>query len=574
MNIKRIERFFVGILLINAVVDSYAIQFETISAGESFNKRTEGDSATLYTITGNCVLDGDVALAPGSMLKFEGGSITGSGSITAERLIVDALPYKIFGDSVAISGFGNDEVSAHWWGATGDGVTDDSFAVNRALQCAGTSWVVLENMTYRIDSTIILDKRGQRLRCHGIMTYSGSGAAVDLRNSYLELDINELRHSQCWEFSQHDTFEGSGVRFSWNVYNANVDVNKIRFFERGLDLSPVLTDDATYSGIQYCKISWQYIVSRYGIYMDMVSGVGDKLTGNRIWINENQFNGGRLLCDYAIYSTEVDARYNDVVGLINGNVFNCIGIEGEGEIKTTAITLYNAWHNKFNDIRLSEGYVPVGNQWIILCKCGYNDFSFKSQIPFSSVSAVNCSHNKIDAAICDDGLGYYTEFDRMYILNGNPKYNPLNDSTGVDGGTFKLVTRDYVPSSEINRIYLGATEESPAGNKSLTIGFNELFYLHDYNGDEKQIVMTDKCFITVNDNSILNIIVENSLAHSWLKLELFCNVSSGSSIVIVNSDNTTITITESGTYRVRPVGSSTIGLFKMTDTKSEFVDAK
>ena len=301
----------------------------------------------------------------------------------------------------------------------------------------------------------------------------------------------------------------------------------------------------------------------------MPSGAKNAKKGDRIWVNENQFNGGRLLCRYGIYSTPVDDKYKEIIGVINGNVFNSIGFEGEGNIKCKAITLYNAWHNHFNDIRLSEGYVPIGQPWIDLTQCGYLTFDFKSQIPYSSVKATRCNHIEMQGSFTDNGLGYQTGYDRLYVLNENPSYNPLKNASDKNSENVKLLTRSATGAVEIKQIYVGATNANLREGLSKNIKFNDLFFANA--GDQK--VLSDKVFITVNDKSTLNISTEHSLANSYLDFELVCKISTGSKIVLTNANGKKIVLTESGVYHVRPTGND-FELFMSKDSSSKMYQFK
>lgn len=538
---------FLKILLLLCAFQVNAINVRRLSQGEVLNRKVDS-APTIYVIDGECVLSGDVTLAAGSILKFEGGKVTGKGTIKGDRLMIDAPKYHIFGNNVNVKGISNGEVSAHWWGAVGDGVNNDAPAITRALSNAGSSWVVLDNLKYLTEETIVLGEK-QKLRCDGIIAYRGVGAAIELTEKYIELDVCELRHNAGSGSNQTAPFKGSGVLFSGNVYNANVNIDKILYFNRAFDLSPKL-GKYWYCGIQYCKISWQYIIGEYGIYIDIPSGAKNAKKGDRLWVNENQFNGGRMQCRYGIYSTPIDDKYKEIIGLINGNVFNSIGFEGEGNIKCKAITLYNAWHNNFNDIRLSEGYVPIGQTWIDLTQCGYLNFSFKSQIPYSSVKATRCNHIEMRANFTDNGLGYYAGYDRLYIINENGAYNPLNNANDKNSECVRLLTRSTVGTSEIKQIYVGASTSNLRGGVVKNLNFNELFFANK--GDQK--VLSDKTFITVNDNSILNVSTKHSLAKAYLNFALVCKISSGSKVVITNDKGKKITLTESGVYHVNPIG--------------------
>ena len=550
-------RFLMALMSL-CILQVNAINVKRVLQGDTLNDKVD-TVQTMYIIEGDCSLSGDVALAAGSILKFEGGALVGSGTIKGSRLMIDAPKYQIFGENINFennvdslkSAIANGEVSAHWWGAKGDGKNYDCGAINRALRNAGSSWVVLDNLRYLTNETIVLGEN-QKLRCDGVLSYRGDGAAIELTEKYIELDIFELRQNAGWE-EQTTPYKGSGVLFSGNVYHANIDIDKIYYFDKAFNLMPNAN-----CAIQYCKISWQYVVGEYGVYIDISSGAKNAADTDRMWVNENQFNGGRLRCNYGVYSTPIGDDLNGIVGLINGNVFNSVGFEGDvdGKFKCKAITLYNAWHNNFNDIRLSEGYVPIGQPWIDLTQCGYLNFSFKSQIPYSSVKATRCNHIKIEGNITDNGLGYFKEFDKMYVLNENTMYNPLNTTLKSDS-TFKFVSRDFVPSAEFKIIYL----DSISTEQTKNIKFEDLFYAQG--GDIME--MCDKCFIYLNHGSILNISTQNSIASSYLKMELVCNISAGSKIVFTNTDGKSIELTESGVYHVRPIGG-TVQLFRVCDT--------
>lgn len=556
-------KYFVIVMLLCALQVN-AMQMQRVSQGDVLNRKVDGANATMYIIEGDCSLSGDVTLSAGSILKFEGGVISGSGTIKGSRIMIDAPKYQIFGENVNFSkdAIANGEVSAHWWGAKGDGKNYDCGAINRALKAAGSSWVVLDNLKYLTNETLVLGEN-QKLRCDGIISYRGEGAAIELTEKYIELDIRELRHNAGTGYNQTAPFKGVGVLLSGNVYNANINIDKVFYFKRAFDLSPKLGKE-WYCGIQYCKIAWQYVIGEYGIYIDMPSGAKNAKKGDRIWVNENQFNGGRLLCRYGIYSTPVDDKYKEIIGVINGNVFNSIGFEGEGKIKCKAITLHNAWHNNFNDIRLSEGYVPIGEPWIDLTQCGYLNFDFKSLIPYSSVKATRCNHIEMQGVFTDNGLGIFTGYDRLYVLNENGAYNPLNNANDKNSECVKLLTRSTVGTAEIKQIYVGASTSAPRGGEVKNMSFNELFFANG--GDQK--VLSDKVFITVNDNSTLNISTKHSLAKAYLNFALVCKISSGSKVVITNDKGKKITLTESGVYYVRPIGG-TFQLFRVYDSGYE-----
>lgn len=523
------------------------INIQRVSQDATFNEKVV-ETPTMYIIEGNCSLNGDVELEPGSILRFEGGMINGFGKILGTRLLIESSKYQIFGINVSVSGLANGEVPVCWWGAKGDGVTDDTIAINKALDNAGTSWVVLDNMTYKINLPIVLDKNGQKLRCYGVIKYEGNGAAIDLKSQNVSLDIETL---------QGLGENGSGILFSGSVFHGNINVNRIEKFNYGLNLTPVN------AGVQYCKISWQSICCTTGIYINLWSG--ENLPNSTVWVNENQFHGGRLLCQYGIVVENKQSRtIKDEEGytsdLINGNVFNCIGFEGFGSVAIRPIILRHAWYNEFRDLRMSESLIGqngvVNNEpWIYLEDCGYNTMNIKSIVPYSRVQAVNCNNIELRGSFTDDGYGYHKGYDKMYIVSANTAYRTPTQSNMVGFvETFKLLSSRIQSRNAIKSLYLGATSVDPIGNKEETKSFNDLF-LTPYRGADIK-VLSNVVEIGVYDNSTLSINIADSIVGVCPEVEMKCDIGNGSELKFVklNDENNTnqelYSIKTSGNYRI------------------------
>lgn len=99
-----------------------------------------------------------VKLGSGSIVSFlQGkGKFTGSGTIDLNGAVVDALQEQdIFSTSLSFARlWGNQEIYPEWWGAKGDGTTDDSLAINTAIKYAGHTKVKLCKEQYLVKSTI------------------------------------------------------------------------------------------------------------------------------------------------------------------------------------------------------------------------------------------------------------------------------------------------------------------------------------------------------------------------------------------------------------------------------------
>ena len=554
----------------------------------------DSENQTLYIIKGECILTNDITLADNSILRFEIdssneddiriGSLKAEGdkeiNILCNRLIIDAHKGQhIFKGNIKISpkksnnenneyrGIVNEEISAHWFGAKGDGTTDDTNAIQKALDCSPYAFVVLENLTYKTESTItIYDNK--RLRCKGTIL-SSAGVAIDLIGSDIELDITELKSSKANYESSVDTYQDTGVLFSGNVWNSKISIDNILFFKTAIGLVPTIkeeeiyNDSKNYIGIQYCQISWLYIRAMHGIYFNLGNINYTKFPTFRTWINENQFNGGRLYCKYGIYSEKVCTKriIKENVAVMNGNVFNSVAFEGSqasesNQILCKAITLSNASHSNFNDIRLSEGYIDhkdldgLSNSWIELDRCSYLRFTFKSLIPYKAVNAQRCNNIRIEAQICDNGLGNNSNFDCLHIINADSEFSPLKpDSLTNNDKTYIFASRHMVPSQEFKRIYVGSNGTQSSQESNVTMNLEDLYKVTQ-NGITS---FSDKCYISVYDSFTLNVSVTNNSENLSFKLPLMliCRILPGSTISL-NSPVKSYQITQSGLYYIRP----------------------
>lgn len=115
-------------------------------------------SGTIFRFTNDISLSTDVVLPYKVILQFCGGKITKDTSInhaitiTADYTIIEAAPYQIF-ENITISGLWNcDHAYFEWFGALGDGRTDDRAHIQEALDSSTFPDFFLLNKTYMINS--------------------------------------------------------------------------------------------------------------------------------------------------------------------------------------------------------------------------------------------------------------------------------------------------------------------------------------------------------------------------------------------------------------------------------------
>lgn len=134
----------------NVTIDDSTQLTSTTFAEE--NKRynitvpVELSSGTTYTV------------GSGSVIHFYmDGKFTGSGTLKLNNTQIEAPKKRIFDDTVNIAGLMRcDAVYPEWFGAVGDGVTDDATAINKAIYNAGHMPVVLTAEKYLVKSTITM----------------------------------------------------------------------------------------------------------------------------------------------------------------------------------------------------------------------------------------------------------------------------------------------------------------------------------------------------------------------------------------------------------------------------------
>lgn len=125
-------------------------------------------SNTIYIVQYDYNLNGATIEVPeGCMLDFQGGSIS-NGTIIGKNTSINAIPVEIFKDNVTIEGTWNvSEAYPEWFGAKGDGETDDVDAIQRTVNSFST--VTMLNKSYAVSKindsgTCIVVPKGRILR--------------------------------------------------------------------------------------------------------------------------------------------------------------------------------------------------------------------------------------------------------------------------------------------------------------------------------------------------------------------------------------------------------------------------
>ena len=129
--------------------------------------------------------------------------------------------------------------------------------------------------------------------------------------------------------------------------------------------------------------TWQHIEQCDDCIVFDVNGADE---GKGLWINENQFNGGRLSGKNGIMQYGRGNKFD----AINGNVFNSIGFE---DIDCPIKSLYKWSVDRFNYIRMSE--VNRNSTYIEMDNCTNVLIDLKSYVEASKFKIKDCNTTEI-----------------------------------------------------------------------------------------------------------------------------------------------------------------------------------
>jgi len=107
----------------------------------------------VYHLDSDITLTSNVTMASNTMIIFEGGKIIGNYTLIGNRSTIVSPPRQIFSGITLAGSWNVDCCYTEWWGAVGDGSTNDTTAIQNALS-SPIERVVLLNKTYLIKGTL------------------------------------------------------------------------------------------------------------------------------------------------------------------------------------------------------------------------------------------------------------------------------------------------------------------------------------------------------------------------------------------------------------------------------------
>jgi len=254
------------------------------------------------------------------LLTYAGENDTFTFGLYGQPEIVHKLDAKYLPDGYGSGGSSSiNVVSVKDYGAVGDGVTDDTAAIQAALNDSDN--VYAPNGVYLITSELRLRGAQCRFHCEGTLKVNDCAALMVNTNS----NNIYIRH-----IGTVTPKTGTGIRISADnshspFYN-HIEIGLTDHLERGIWFNP----DG--GGIAYTNVKFKAITAETCILFEPTMASGS-------YINENTFTSGALMGGCPIRTVK-----NGCTDPFNGNKFNNIGIEGCSEGMELRFFQFNQFH--------------------------------------------------------------------------------------------------------------------------------------------------------------------------------------------------------------------------------------
>lgn len=265
-------------------------------------------------------------------------------------------------------------LTPQYYGAKGDGVHDDTEAINAAIQANDT--LLIPSGNYRTTGTILINKE-MVLECNGSIVYEGTDCAVKITGSIANRTDLYFRDIQARN--------GTGIKFYSSYFNTSTDTDRV----------------------MYVNLYFDYIRAKDKCIEFERGNTGNPNTDG--YMNEIHIYNGRLGgdADYGIYADSGSYSAINNVKLIN------VSLEGS---KVGIYLKDNIYRWSFINLRYAEAPTSYHLQtvglvsdimWFGTCKVYEQYFNLSNQTSGFIVSPMAQNANYYLARIKDGVLDYY-----------------------------------------------------------------------------------------------------------------------------------------------------------------------
>ena len=138
-------------------------------------------SNTIYVIQYDFTLSENLTVPENCVLEFDGGSLSGNVTITGHNTVIEASITNIFNTNLTFDGTWNVvEVYPEWFGAKGDGITDDTVPFNNTTSFGYN--ILLTAKTYKTTAQILVNKDNTTIssKCNSVFKISEDWSTSDV----------------------------------------------------------------------------------------------------------------------------------------------------------------------------------------------------------------------------------------------------------------------------------------------------------------------------------------------------------------------------------------------------------
>ena len=319
---------------------------------------------TIYEIRYDYDLNGAIITIPeGCILEFKGGSL-GNGTLVGNNTAINAGLIKIFNDITVNGGWSTFYFIPQWFGAKGDGITDDTIPFITLFNMG--VFVKIPNGEYIINGTINIYNN---VLCEGKIKYGGSQTAFQVLNkispssdyprcliiSGLTVYSESYNNVTALLIKRPVTFIEKCLVYNFKIgicitsYSVKVNNCVSRLCDRnlviyGIDLNTMTANDILIDGGNYDSPSSGTSIS-IGGDEEGTSITSDEYHGTNIKISNLACDGGSIIINQAqnIYISNVYSEFalngaiiiNNLKRLVSQiNIDNCFLSSAQYGVKT------------------------------------------------------------------------------------------------------------------------------------------------------------------------------------------------------------------------------------------------
>ena len=303
----------IGSLIIDALQDIYYADPNAADHGDINEEgsiayivdQVSGSDKQIELRPGNYILDTDLTVPSNISLRFNKGAvIDGSATFTINSSI-DTGVWQVFGDNLGVAGSPNiDAVYPEWFGAVGDGNTNDLASFNKAISLKGN--VILSRESYYIPTQVtIRDNLCIKSNLKNKTTIITEQGFIDNTGKIENIEINNILFSTNGDFSDYkiinfnnDSYDNiiKNIIIGECVFNVNISSSYAVYggcVHIGGVFSKVRIENCEFNLSElYCgAVCFSFSSNDDLLEPDDPYGNWSYIKG-RIYLNNNIFNGG------------------------------------------------------------------------------------------------------------------------------------------------------------------------------------------------------------------------------------------------------------------------------------------